>query len=32
VVSIFYLLLFFLRLISAVADRMSTILAYMVWP
>jgi len=30
--SVFYLLLFIPRLISAVADWMSTILAHMVWP
>jgi len=30
--SLFYLLSFFHRLISAVADWMSTILPHMVWP
>jgi len=32
VVSFFYLLLFFPRLISAVEDWMSTILLHMAWP
>jgi len=32
VVSIFYLLSFFPRLISAVANWMSTILPHMMWP
>jgi len=32
VISIFFLLLFFPRLISAVGDWMSTTLPHMVWP